>query len=188
MAEAASGQSYDELLRQLVFSPLGLKRTSLPTGLEIPEPYVRGYDNTPPNPPEDISQVINASQVWAAGALISTPKELTRFIRAYARGELITRGLRDQQRKFLPGAAGEPPGPGQNSGGLALYRYRTDCGRVLGHSGNFPGYTTLMISTPNGRRSAVVSVNEQLAEDAKPQTFEHLRPVFELAACAALPR
>ncbi len=59
---------------------------------------------------------------------------------------------------------------------------------LLGHSGNFAGYTTLMIATPNGRRSAVVTVNEQLAEDAKPETFEHLRPVFELAACAALPR
>jgi D-alanyl-D-alanine carboxypeptidase len=188
MAEAASGSSYDQLLRELVFTPLGLDRTSLPTGLDIPEPFVRGYDNTPPSPPEDISEVINAQQVWASGALISTPKELTRFIRAYANGKLITRGLRVQQRSFIPGAAGEPPGPQQNSGGLALYRYRTDCGSVLGHSGNFPGYTTLMIATPNGRRSAVVTVNEQLAEDAKPETFEHLRRVFELAACAALPR
>jgi D-alanyl-D-alanine carboxypeptidase len=188
MAEAASGSSYDQLLRELVFSPLGLDRTSLPNDLEIPEPYVRGYDNTPPNPPEDISKVINAQQVWASGALISTPVELTRFIRAYASGELITRGLRAQQRSFIPGAAGEPPGPAQNSGGLALYRYRTGCGTVLGHSGNFPGYTTLMIATPNGRRSAVVTVNEQLAEDAKPETFEHLHRVFKLAACAALPR
>jgi D-alanyl-D-alanine carboxypeptidase len=59
---------------------------------------------------------------------------------------------------------------------------------VLGHTGNFPGYTTLMIATPNGRRSAVVTVNEQLAENARPETFEHLHRVFELAACAALPK
>jgi D-alanyl-D-alanine carboxypeptidase len=188
MAEAASGSSYDQLLRELVFTPLRLDRTSLPNGLEIPEPYVRGYDNTPPNPPEDISEVINAQLVWAAGALISTPMDLTRFIRAYASGALITRSMRTRQRDFIPGAAGEPPGPGQNSGGLTLYRYRTECGTVLGHSGNFPGYTTLMIATPNGRRSAVVTVNEQLAEDAKPETFEHLHRVFKLAACAALPR
>jgi hypothetical protein len=44
-----------------------------------------------------------------------------------------------QQRSFIRGAAGEPPGPGQNSGGLALYRYQTNCGTVLGHTGNFPG-------------------------------------------------
>jgi D-alanyl-D-alanine carboxypeptidase len=188
MAEAAFGHSYDKQLHDLVFSKLKLDRTSLPTGLEIPEPYVRGYDNTPPSPPENLSEVINMKQVWASGALISTAIDVTRFIRAYASGKLITRGLRREQRSFIPGAAGEPPGPGQNSGGLALYRYRTDCGTVLGHTGNFPGYTTLMVATPNGRRSAAVSVNEQLAEDAKPETFEHLRRVFELAACAALPR
>jgi D-alanyl-D-alanine carboxypeptidase len=188
MAEAAFGRSYDEQLRRFVFEPLDLDRTLLPHSLDFPEPHVRGYDVRPPNPPEDLSAFINPDQVWASGALISTANDATRFIRAYASGELITRGLRSRQRKFIPGAAGEPPGPGQNSGGLALYRYRTECGTVLGHSGNFPGYTTLMVSTPNGRRSAVVSVNEQLAEDAKPETFEHLRRVFGLAACAALPR
>jgi D-alanyl-D-alanine carboxypeptidase len=188
MAEAADGRSYDELLRELVFSPLKLKRTSLPTELAFPRPYVRGYDIAPPSPPEDTSSLINPQQVWASGALISTANDLTRFIRAYANGKLITKAIRTEQRSFVPGAAGEPPGPGQNAGGLALYRYRTDCGMVLGHTGNFPGYTTLMVSTPNGRRSAVVSVNEQLAEDAKPETFEHLRRVFGLAACAALPR
>jgi D-alanyl-D-alanine carboxypeptidase len=188
MAEAAAGRSYDEQLRRFVFDPLGLERTSLPTDLAFPKPYVRGYDILPPEPPEDISSVINPQQVWASGAVISTASDLTRFIRAYAKGKLIARATRKQQRKFITGAAGEPPGPGQNSGGLALYRYRTRCGTVLGHSGNFPGYTTLMVATPNGRRSAVVTVNEQLAEDAKPETFEHLRSVFERAACAALPR
>jgi D-alanyl-D-alanine carboxypeptidase len=186
--EAAFGQSHDKQLHDFVFSELELERTSLPTGLAIPEPYVRGYDNTPPNPPEDISEVINVQQVGAAGAIISTPVELTRFVRAYASGKLITRGLRYQQRASPSAQQGEPPGPGQNSGGLALYRYRTDCGLVLGHTGNFPGYTTLMIATPNGRRSAVVTVNEQLAENARPETFEHLHRVFELAACAALPK
>jgi D-alanyl-D-alanine carboxypeptidase len=188
MAEAVSGQSYDELLGRLVFEPLGLERTSLPATLELPEPYVRGYEVKPPAPSEDISELIDPSWVWASGALVSTPVDLTRFIRAFASGRLITRGMRHQQRSFIQGAAGEPPGPGQNSGGLALYRYRTGCGTVLGHTGNFPGYTTLMIATRNGRRSAVVNVNEQLAEDAKPETFEHLRCVFKLAACAALSR
>ncbi|MGH2991196.1 MAG: serine hydrolase domain-containing protein [Solirubrobacterales bacterium] len=188
MAERAFGESYDKQLRDFIFSELKLKRTSLPGTLELSEPYVRGYDFKPPAPIEDVSELIDPSWVWASGALVSTPVDLTRFIRAYASGELITKRLRTQQRNFVLGAAGEPPGPAQNSGGLALYRYRTECGTVLGHSGNFPGYTTLMIATPNGRRSAVVTINEQLAEDTKPETFEHLRRVFELAACAALPR
>jgi D-alanyl-D-alanine carboxypeptidase len=186
MAEAVSGQSYEELLRRLVFEPLDLKRTTMPAGLDIAEPYVRGYDIAPPAPPEDVSKLINADWVWASGALVSTPTDLTKFIRAYASGKLITSDARRAQRSFLPGFGGEPTGPGFNSGGLALYRYELDCGVMLGHTGNFPGYTQFMAATPNGRRSAVVSVNEQLADDTKPEVFEPLKRIFRRASCAAL--
>jgi D-alanyl-D-alanine carboxypeptidase len=51
MAEAVTGRAYEELLQELVYSPLGLKRTSLPSVVEMPRPYVRGYDVAPPDPP-----------------------------------------------------------------------------------------------------------------------------------------
>lgn len=70
--------------------------------------------------------------------------------------------------------------------GLALYRYELDCGVMLGHTGNFPGYTQFIAASPNGRRSAVVSVNEQLADETKPETFEPLKRIFRRASCAAL--
>jgi D-alanyl-D-alanine carboxypeptidase len=122
--------------------------------------------------------------VWASA-------DLNRFIRAYASGRLIERSTKLEQRSFIPGCGGEPPGPGQNSAGLALYQYETNCGTVLGYAGNFPaGYTLLIAATPNGRRSTVVFANEQLAEaaDTKPEIFKQLRRAFRLAACAALPR
>jgi hypothetical protein len=94
--------------------------------------------------------------VWASA-------DLNRFIRAYASGRLIERSTKLEQRSFIPGCGGEPPGPGQNSAGLALYQYETNCGTVLGYAGNFPaGYTLLIAATPNGRRSTVVFANEQL--------------------------
>jgi D-alanyl-D-alanine carboxypeptidase len=189
MAEAASGQPYDQLLRELVFSPLRLKQTSVPSGLTIPRPYVHGYDVAPPAPPEDVTGLFDPSLVGAApGGMVSTPVDLNRFIRAYASGRLIDRSTKLQQRSFIRGAAGEPPGPGHNSGGLALYRYQTNCGTVLGHTGNFPGYTVFIAATRNGRRSVVVSATEQLAEDAKPRIFKQMRRAFRLGACAALRR
>ena len=188
MAEAASGRAYGELLQELVFSPLGLKGTSLPSEVELPRPYVRGYDVSPPAPPEDISELLNPSLFWASGGMVSTSVDLNRFIRAYASGRLIERSTKLQQRSFIPGKGGEPPGPGHNSGGLALYEYETSCGTVLGHAGNFPGYTQFIAATPNGRRSVVVFATEQLAEDTKPEVFTQLRKAFRLATCAALPR
>ncbi len=186
MVEATSGRSYDELLRTLVFDPLKLNRTSLPSSLGIPEPFVHGYEISAAAPPVDVSEVINPGQVWASGALISTPVDMSRFIRAYAHGSLFDPAWRPAQRSFIPGFGGEPTGPGMNSVGLALYRYRVDCGVVLGHTGNFPGYTAFMAASPNGRRSAVVTVNEQLEDKTTPELSLPLKRIFRRASCVAL--
>ena len=83
-----------------------------------------------------------------------------------------------------------PPGPGKNSAGLALFRYQTKCGTVYGHTGNFPGYTQFIASSSDGRRSIVVSANEQLdlGPLAHPAVFRYMRAAFEAGACAALAR
>jgi D-alanyl-D-alanine carboxypeptidase len=189
MAEAATGRSYERNLRELVYKPLGLRRTSLPDGALLPRPFIHGYGIAPPDPPEDVSQAISASGIWASGGIVSTPGDMNRFVRGYVRGALYSKAVRDQQLNFLPGAAGEPRGPGSNSGGLALYRYKTSCGTVLGHTGNFPGYTQFIAASPNGRRSTVVSVNEQIdVATGPPGAFPPMRHIFELAACAALAR
>ena len=58
---------------------------------------------------------------------------------------------------------------------------------MLGHTGNTLGYTQFMAATPDGSRSAVVSVNEQLTpEDGAPGVFLALRAAERRAVCAAL--
>ena len=91
------------------------------------------------------------------------------------------------QFTFRPGRS-EPPGPGRNSAGLAIFRYQTKCGTVYGHTGNTPGYTQFVAATKNGRRSAVVSVNSKNTPDAHPARFTELRHIYTLAVCAALAR
>lgn len=189
LVEAASGQSYDAALQSLVFGPLGLTQTSLPAGFRIPAPYVHGYDVQPPQRPQDISTVISQSLLWAAGGMISTPAEVNAFIRGYAGGpRLFGEVVRAEQLDFIRGGSSEPPGPGANSAGLAVFRYETRCGTVFGHTGNFPGYTQFAATSPDGTRSVVVSASEQLSPDieGKTRVFAALRRVDELAVCAAL--
>jgi D-alanyl-D-alanine carboxypeptidase len=185
MAEAATGRPYEQLLRDLVYRPLGLRDTSLPQGYEMPEPYMHGYDVTPPNPPEDVSEVLSASGVWASGGIISTPADLTRFIRGYAGGALISKATLREQRRWIDGAS-EPAGPGVNKAGAAIFRYSTRCGVVLGHTGNFPGYTQLIAATPDGRRSLTFSLTTQVNKTTKPELLERLRAVEENFVCALL--
>ncbi|MEU6003682.1 serine hydrolase domain-containing protein [Streptomyces sp. NPDC047197] len=185
MAEAATDCRYEDLLAQLVYHPLRLRDTSLPQGYRMPEPYMHGYDVTPSDPPEDVSEVLSASGVWASGGIISTPKDMTAFIRGYAGGKLISDRTRRQQRKWVNGAS-EPAGPGKNKAGLAIFRYTTRCGVVYGHTGNFPGYTQLIAATPDGKRSLTVSLTTQINKTNKPELLERLRTVEENFVCALL--
>jgi D-alanyl-D-alanine carboxypeptidase len=187
-AEAATGVSYERLLRSEVTRPLGLGSTELPSGWKLPAPRIHGYETLPAA--EDLTTCCSMSFLSASGGISSSPEELTRFIRGYVGGRLFGQPARRAQFDFLAGAGSEPPGPGEQSGGLALFRYRTRCGTVFGHSGNLPGYTQFAIATRNGHRGLTFTVNRQLAPDAPgplaPQAFRILRKDYAAAVCTLL--
>jgi D-alanyl-D-alanine carboxypeptidase len=186
MAEAATGRSYDRLLRERVYRPLGMLGTSLPLGSRLPRPFAHGYIPDPPGPLEDISEAFSASGAWASGGIVSTPADLTRFVRGYVGGRLFGGSVQRAQRRMRPGNS-EPRGPGINRAGLALFRYRTRCGVVFGHTGNTPGYTQFIGASGDGSRSATVAINQQINEKVgEPAAFARLRRAFAAAACAAL--
>ncbi|MFB6613081.1 serine hydrolase domain-containing protein [Streptomyces sp. NPDC085524] len=186
MAEAVTGRPYEELLKELVYRPLGLRRTSLPLGYRLPSPFLHGYDVTPPAEPEDISEAVGTSGVWASGGIVSTPRELGAFIRGYGGPALLSEKTRKEQLAFRPGDSSEPAGPGTNAAGLAIFQYTTRCGVLYGHTGNFPGYTQLAATTPDGRRSLTFSINTQTSKGMKPALLARLRTVQEDFACALL--
>ncbi|MFD9723216.1 serine hydrolase domain-containing protein [Streptomyces sp. NPDC059072] len=186
MAEAVTGRRYEELLRELVYRPVGLRQTSLPLGYRLPRPFLHGYDVTPPAEPEDISEAVGTSGVWASGGIVSTPGELGAFIRAYGGPALLSEKTRKEQLTFRPGDSSEPAGPGTNAAGLAIFQYTTRCGVLYGHTGNFPGYTQLAATSPDGTRSLTFSINTQTSKGMKPALLARLRTVQEDFACALL--
>lgn len=189
MVEAATGLSYEDALQAEVADPLGLARTSLPRGPELPAPFMHGYDVDDDGAFEDISELFASGWAWASGGIVSSPGNLNRFIRGYVRGALFGSALRREQRRWIPIAHSEPPGPGMNSAGLALFRYRTRCGTMLGHTGNTFGFTQFAAATPDGRRSVTVSMSLQRTQKSTGwplAVFEALRIAEERAVCAAL--
>ncbi|WP_042421219.1 serine hydrolase domain-containing protein [Streptacidiphilus anmyonensis] len=184
MAEAVTHQRYETLLDQLVYDPLRLDRTSLPSGFTLPLPYLHGYAHTPTGL-EDVSTLFGASGSWASGGVVSTPRDLNTFIRAYAGGSLVAPWVRRQQLTFVDGSS-EPPGPGRNQAGLAIFRYTTRCGVVYGHTGNTPGYTQFAAGTHDGRRALTFSVNAQITPTSAPDVFTRMRAVQEDFVCALL--
>jgi D-alanyl-D-alanine carboxypeptidase len=169
-----------------VYRPLGLEETSLPDTVRMPKPFLRGYEPIPGEEPEDVSTLINPAGAWASGGIVSTPNEVGRFFRAYASARLFSPGTRRLQRDFVRGES-SPPGPGSNDAGLGIFRYRSDCGTVFGHTGSFPGYRMFAASNGNGRRSVVFGVNAQIVPGSGSQEVSDLiRRAQRLAVCKVL--
>jgi D-alanyl-D-alanine carboxypeptidase len=181
MVQAATGRSYEAGLRDRVRDPLGLSRTSLPSGHRLPAPFVHGYDASDG---EDVSELFAAGWTWASGGIVASPDDANRFVRAYVAGATADAANRAAQFTFVEGGS-EPPGPGRNSAGLAVFRYDTRCGTVFGHTGNTPGYTQFIAATADGLRSATVGINAQITPDTDLARFQQLRGIFGLAVCAA---
>ena len=186
IAERATGLSYDALLQRHVYGPLGLTRTTLPVTVDMPKPYMHGYEVEAGQAPEDVSELVNPAGAWASGGIVSTPTEVGRFFRAYVGARLFDPATRRLQRTFALGSS-SPPGPGTNEHGLGLFRYRTGCGVVFGHTGSFPGYRLFAASNGNGRRSVVFSVNAQIVPGSgSPEVSDRIRRAQRLAVCKIL--
>lgn len=185
MIEAATGRTYEEVLAERVFTPLELGATSLPAELALPTPTIHGYALVPGEDPEDATEVFAPGWAWASGGVVSTPADATRFVRGYVGGDILSPFVLLAQFRFRPGSS-EPPGPGRNGAGMALFRYETRCGDVYGHTGNTPGYTQFVAADRAGARSVTVSVNAQITPDSDAERFKDLRKIFELGVCAAM--
>jgi D-alanyl-D-alanine carboxypeptidase len=189
IVQAVIKKPYADALRDLVYVPLQLAHTSLPSGPQVPAPFIHGYDREGTSTLEDISEGFASGWAWASGGIISTPLELNRFIRSYVGGRLFGSEVRKQQRVFIPGAESEPPGPGVNAAGLSLFRYKTRCGTMYGHSGNTVGFTHYAAASSDGSRSMTISINLQRThqnEGRAGAVFKAFRKAALLAVCAAL--
>ena len=185
IAEAVTGRPYERLLEQIVFRPAKLRRTSFPTSVALPRPFIHGYLPGPRGTYEDASTILSPSGAWASGAIVSTPADLNAFIRADLGRRFFARAQQRQQMRFVRGGESSPPGPGANSAGLALFRYRTRCGTVFGHTGNFPGYVQFAAATRDGRRAVTTSLNIPAPTGS---LLSKLRAVQTTAVCALLRR
>ena len=170
VVERATGTSLERQLRSRIFVPLGLKDTSFaPRGAPLPSRYVHGYA---PSEHDGIvgslatardRSTVSASWAWAAGAVISTASDLSRFLGAVLKGRLLPPHLRKLMR----------PAPGARYG-LGLAAFRTPCGTAIGHTGALLGTVSAAWSSPDGRHRVVAMTNSFPLSPAAGHTFRRL--------------
>jgi D-alanyl-D-alanine carboxypeptidase len=155
MVERATGTSLERQLRSRIFVPLGLRDTTFTLrGAPLRGRYVHGYAPSEHDgivgglaTARDRSRV-STSWAWAAGSIISTASDLSRFLAAVIKGPLLPPHLRELMR----------PAPGTRYG-LGLAAFRTPCGTALGHTGALLGTVSAAWSSPDGRRRVVAMTN-----------------------------
>jgi len=68
-----------------------------------------------------------------------------------------------------------------------MFRYRTRCGTVDGHTGSFPSYRQYAAGSADGTRSVVFSANAQIVPGQGSARVSNLiRRAQTLAVCRAL--
>ena len=153
--QKVTGHSSITEIRRRILVPLGLHDTSFPlTSKQIPAPYAHGYYG-----PLDVTNLVNPSTAWTAGAMISTVSDVARFYRVLLTGRLLPPA---QQRELLATIPVDDPGElFAEHYGLGIYRVQLPCGTAWGHDGGYPGgFKTFAYTSPDGSRQAVMIYND----------------------------
>jgi D-alanyl-D-alanine carboxypeptidase len=151
--ERISGQNYPQFVFEHIVQPMGLTNTSLPytgTDREIPPPFVKGYIYTP-DTLADVS-ISNISANVAEGNVITTPDDLSKFLRTLIQGNGVLLPYWVNQVLLAP-PAGSTPGGWYGCG----IGYALNLG--YGHSGAHEGYLSRMVTDPELDFTAVVFTN-----------------------------
>jgi D-alanyl-D-alanine carboxypeptidase len=139
IAQAVTGQPIGQLITQRLISPLGLSQTSYPSGPAMPAPATTGAIVQKGKP--IAVPAIDPSYFGAAGSMISTVGDLTKWARALGTGATLKPATARARLSFRPLTAftslpGTPPAVVPVSYGLGV----ASLGGLLGHNGIIPGY------------------------------------------------
>ncbi len=153
IVEQATGQSYAEALRTRVLQPNQLAHTYL-EGYEVwDEPTATGYLVRGMGELEDTSGDYHASQVWSAGALVSTVEDLREWISVLLGTDFLDADSQAELIDFVPAA-------GTSGYGLGVFVLETANVRAFGHNGAVMGFQATALHDPKTRSSIAVMHNQ----------------------------
>jgi D-alanyl-D-alanine carboxypeptidase len=151
IVEKASRRSLEHELESRIVEPLGLGDTTFMgrRARRLPN-EMRGYDIEAGGTRSRDATLATLGGAWAAGGIVSSTDDLTRFFSALLGGEL----LRPQELRAMKTVAFTAA-----DDGLGLFRFHDSCRTSWGHGGSLPGYQTFVRASADGTRVVVVATN-----------------------------
>jgi D-alanyl-D-alanine carboxypeptidase len=152
--ERVTGQPLEDYLAQNVFEPIGLTHTSYPANGLLPQPFPHGYTRAPDDVLLDAT-LWNPSWADAAGKIVSNYADLKLWAAAVGKGTHLSprsQVTRLRTAEVIPGGAGY---------GFAIM----NANGWIGHNGDIPGYTTVVVYLPQRDATLVVMTNSDAPQD-----------------------
>ncbi|WP_280264782.1 serine hydrolase domain-containing protein [Nocardia wallacei] len=151
VVEQVTGRPIAAVLNDLA-AELGLADTSYPADDRLPDPVAHGYAYQGTEP-VDVTDRTPPIAYDAAGAMVSTISDMTKYARMLARGDLLSPQAQRARAQFTELGAG--------AYGLGMLR----AGAWLGHNGTVDGYRTMVAHLPDRDVSIAVAVNQYSTPD-----------------------
>ena len=177
--EKVTGKSIADNFDERLFTPLGMSETSVPgDSTELPAPYLSGI-STQADPEGTVKDATNwnPSLAFTAGEAISTLDDLHKWAVALGTGEGILPPETQQLRVDSVNTT-VPPNTPERSYGMGI----VNTGGWLGHTGEIPGYNTVVNYRADTKTAIVVMVNSdivlQSGEAPAATAFEGLAAVM----------
>lgn len=174
--ERLTGMPARDAFQKRIFDPLKLTHTQLPaaTDSSIPQPHPQGYQflsnvatiDSYAVPPAQLPAALNGtlqplnqtnanpSWAWTAGGAISTADDLAVYVRALVGGGLLNPQM--QKRRLDSIVPTNPSNPNAAGYGIGIARFGP---WLIGHDGQIPGYSTVMVYDPKADNTIIVLTN-----------------------------
>lgn len=181
--EKTTGRSWQREVTRRVIRPLGLRDTYAPvTDPTMPGRHMKGYSAFGGDRPFDVT-LYNPSGAGAAGAMISTTADLTRFYSALMKGRLLEPAELAEMKTTVRAEELDEVWAGARYG-LGLLRIDLTCGgSYYSHPGDIAGYMTRSGFSEDGRHVVVV---EATGDGSAPEldTMRAVNDLIDRQLCA----
>ena len=160
--EQVTGKPYADAMKEMIFEPAGMCRTTLRPSVAMTYPLAMGHSVSGNEPPKVIRPAWNNVAQWPAGSIYSNVHELSRFVIALLNGGKVEnkQGLSPEVATRLPGAYTSMPGEPGVQYGYGVLNFVNRGVRVVMHGGFSRGYGSMIQMAPDQRFAVIVVTNK----------------------------
>jgi D-alanyl-D-alanine carboxypeptidase len=161
IAERVTGKTMLQLYHEKILDPLNLEHTYFVPYEPAPATLITGYDRDLSHFP-GMLDITPGNASWAtlafsSGAMVSTAEDLGVFLQDLMLGDLLSAPAMQEMTTFTD--AINPGFSAQNGYGLGLMRLDVDGHEWVGHVGQFMGFTTIAMFSPDRHDTVVITCN-----------------------------